>query len=250
MNPATVGRSMGYLVLGVALWAWTGNIGVSADVTAGPNLDANRLKTGRFLLRTLLNGKDAGRGEISIRKLQSTGHFIYTDREIGSYAQHWKAVATEGFVPISAMLAFGEGDNLPPAFELKYERGRVTGFRLARHSDASSKVNVEAQVSQDTVDQRIDWAAAMSQELISGRDFTFHVFDPGSGSSRVTGRIGGPESVSVPAGNFEAVRIIYRIEKIGGSEVYQELTNREGLRMPLKEEFPDGSVTELVETRD
>ena len=42
------------------------------------------------------------------------------------------------------------------------------------------------------------------------------------------------------SGTFEAVRIIYRIEKTRGPEVYQILTNRDGPRMVLKEEFPNG----------
>jgi hypothetical protein len=62
------------------------------------------------------------------------------------------------------------------------------------------------------VDQRIDWAAAISRDLVPGSGFAFHVFDRGTGSA----------------------------------EVYQVLTNREGLRMLLKEEFPDGAVTELL----
>ena len=52
------------------------------------------------------------------------------------------------------------------------------------------------------------------------------------------------------SGTFEAVRIIYRIEKTRGPEVYQILTNRDGPRMVLKEEFPNGAVSELVQVKD
>jgi len=75
-------------------------------------------------------------------------------------------------------------------------------------------------------------------------------FDPGTGTSRVTGRIAGTETVRVPAGIFEAVRIVYRIEKARGAEAYQILTNRDGPRMALKEEFPNGAVSELVQVRE
>ena len=87
-------------------------------------------------------------------------------------------------------------------------------------------------------------------DLVPGHEFAFHVFDPVTGTSRVTGRIGGPESVRVPAGIFEAMRIVYRIEKARGTEVYQILTNRDGPRMALKEEFPNGAVSELVQVRE
>ena len=54
----------------------------------------------------------------------------------------------------------------------------------------------------------------------------------------------------MPAGTFSGVRVIYRIEKAGGPEIYQVLTNAKGPRMMLKEEFPNGAVTELVEAKD
>jgi hypothetical protein len=124
-------------------------------------------------------------------------------------------------------------------FELKYQNGRVSGVKGAKP--------VDAEVPPDTVDQRIDWAAAMARDLTAGTEFTFHVFDPGTGVSPVTGKISGPESVHVPAGTFETMRIVYRIEKAGRPEVYQVFTKRSGLRMLLKEEFPDGAITELLE---
>jgi hypothetical protein len=251
MNLETVSRRMRYVLLVFALLALAGNSFISIYAKpADPKLDARRLKTGRFLYRTLLNGKDAGNSDISVRKLPGSDNFIYTTHVTGQLSQQWEAVATETFMPISAKLTFGDGDNMRPAFELKYQNARVTGFRLARRADVSSKVEVDAEVQSDTVDQRIDWAAAMSQNLVPGREFTFHVFDPGTGQCRVTGRIAGPETVKVPAGTFEAMRIVYRMEKASGSEVYQVLTNREGLRMLLREEFPDGAVTELLKVKE
>src|SRR5204863_9011989 len=92
------------------------------------------------------------------------------------------AIATPTFAPISAKLTFGEGEKLRKEFELKYQDGRVTGW-------ASGKGKIDVEVLSDTVDQRIDWAAAMSQELVPGREFAVHVFDPGTGASRVTGHI-------------------------------------------------------------
>jgi hypothetical protein len=251
MSLETVRRRVRYLLLGVVSLGLAGNRFLPVDAKAAdPKPDARHLQTGRFLFRTLLNGKSAGYSDISIRQSVDSGNFTYTNRVTGRFSQQWEAIATETFAPIAAKLTFGEGDNTRLAFELKYRNGRVTGFRLARRSDASSKLEVDAEVSSDVVDQRIDWAAAMSQELSSGGEFTFHVFDPSTGESRVTGRIAGPETVKVPAGTFEAMRIVYRIEKTGGTEVYQVLTKREGLRMLLKEEFPGGAVTELVEVRD
>jgi hypothetical protein len=197
--------------------------------------DANLLQTGRFQYRTTIDGKDAGASEIAIRRSEGS-NFVFTNHVTGAFVQQWEAVAGVGFEPISAKLTFGDGRT---GFELKYQNGRVTGFKGPKA--------VDAEIPPDTVDQRIDWAAAMARDLAAGTGFTFHVFDPGTGISPVTGKISGPESVHVPAGTFEAMRIVYRIEKSGRPEVYQVLTKRSGPRMLLKEEFPNGAVTELLE---
>jgi Protein of unknown function (DUF3108) len=204
---------------------------------------AERLKTGRFQYRTLVNGKDAGTNEISIAK-SGTDRFIFTNKVSGAFAQRWEAVATAMFAPVSAKISFGEGDKLQPRFELNYRDGRAIGSRIDKSTN--NRIDVDVKVLPDTVDQRIDWAAAMSQELTPGHEFSFSVFDPVTQISHVTGRVVGPETVNVPAGTFEAMRIVYTIEKPSGKETYQVLTNAKGARIPLKEEFPDGATTELV----
>lgn len=206
--------------------------------------DAGLLQPGRFVYGTLVNGKDGGSSEISIRQVAE--NFVFTNQVSGEFKQRWEAVATRMFVPISAKLAFGEGEGLSPAFELHYHDGRVTGFRLERpHAADSARLNVDAAVQAGTVDQRIDWAAAISERLVVRREFAFHVYDPGTGLSQVTGRVVGLETVRVPAGVFDGARILYRIEKAKATEEYQVLTNLSGRRILLKEEFPNGAVTEL-----
>jgi hypothetical protein len=204
---------------------------------------------GRFHYRDISNGSDFGTSDITIRKGSEPGTFVYSNRVTGSSSQQWEAVAATHFEPISANLSFGEGDERRVSFELNYSPRHVTGVFLPKNSH--EKVTVNRDVLPDTVDQRLDWAAVMSQvKLISGHNSTFHVFDPGIGESLVTVRIEGPELVHVPAGTFRAVRIIYRVEKSSGSETYQVLTNTEGPRMLLKEEFPKGSIMELTSLHD
>jgi hypothetical protein len=204
---------------------------------------AEKLKAGRFQYRTLLNGKDAGTHEISISKL-GTDRFIFTNKVSGAFAQHWKTVATAMFAPVSAKISFGEGDKLQPRFELNYRDDRAIGWRIDKSTN--NRIDVDVKVLSDTVDQRIDWAAAMSQELIPGHEFSFSVFDPVTQISRVTGRVIGPETVNVPAGTFAAIRIAYTMDKPGGKETYHVLTNATGASVLLKEEFPNGAIVELV----
>lgn len=219
-------------------------------LTHPPSRDARRLRTGRFLYRTLVAGREAGSSNISVRAGDS-GTFVFSNQVSGEFSQRWEAMAAADFAPVSAKLTFGEGESARPAFELAYRGGRVQGFASERGSGGTGKrLEIDAEVLPDTVDQRIDWAAAMSEELLPGHAFEFHVFDPYTGMSHVRGRVEGLETVRVPAGTFPAVRVVYRIEKAGGTETYQVLANAEGPRTMLKEEFPNGAVTELVEAKD
>src|SRR6266480_3382813 len=86
---------------------------------------------------------------------------MFRNRVSGAFAQQWKALATRNVRPCFSKTYFGEGDKLRPRFELNYREGRAIGWRLEKST--ANKFEVDVRVLPDTVDQRIDWAAAMSQ---------------------------------------------------------------------------------------
>ena len=221
-------------------------VALSWSQDKSPTLDASRLRTGSFRYRTLVNGKPDGESLIQIRKSEDGDLYTFSNTVSGAFSQSWEAVASRAFVPVSAKLIFGEGSRAKPAFELSYSGGRVSGFV----EKASERRNVNDAVAADTVDQRIDWAAVMSLKDYRADDTSkFHVYDPGTGNSRVTVTIGKAEIVQVLAGRFEAVRVVYRIDKNRGTEEYRVLVSKGFPRMMVKEEFPNGAVTELVEVK-
>jgi hypothetical protein len=213
------------------------------------HFNAKQLRTGRFHYRDLEKGADIGSSDITIRKGSRPDTFIYTNQVSGRFSQQWEAVAGSHFEPISVNLSFDDGDARHVTLDLKYTTQHVTGDFLPRNSRETLKVNKD--LSPDTIDQRLDWAAAISQtDLIPGHKCTFHVFDAATGDSPVTVQVEGLETVEVPAGTFRAMRIAYRVEKSSGPETYVVLTNASGPRMLLKEEFPNGSVTELTSVQN
>ena len=112
------------------------------------------------------------------------------------------------------------------------------GWRIEKST--ANKVEVDVKVLPDTVDQRIDWAAAMSQDLVPGHEFAVLSFDPATQISHVTGRVVGPETVTVPAGTFAAIRSIdYTMEKPDHKETYKVLTNATGARILVKGGVPE-----------
>jgi hypothetical protein len=126
---------------------------------------------------------------------------------------------------------------------LKYADGYVTG---SEEKESSRANKIDSHVPPGTVDQRIDWAAAMSTGLVVGDKFNFTVFDPATGISQVTGKVAGDERIIVPAGTFDTVRIIYQIEKSKGTERYEVFVAKALPRMMVREDFPNGTSSELV----
>jgi hypothetical protein len=211
------------------------------------DLDASRLKIGAFHYRTLVEGRVAGRSRIQVRRSPDSGNFVFSNLVTGAFNQSWESVASPQFMPRTARLVLGEGNAARTAFELTYREGRVSGFAVSTRAQPPVRRTVDESLAESTVDQRIDWAAVMSFPVYEPDwECTFRVYDPGTGNSLVHVKIGRTERVHVPAGTFEGVLVTYRIDKNRGSEVYRVTMDRRS-RFLVKEEFPDGAVTELVE---
>ncbi len=219
--------------------------------------DAGRLRTGSFQYRDLNRGSAVGRDTITIHRLPDSLTYQFSSSATfdaafsGFHSQRWEAVATRTFAPVSAQLAFVAGNQAFPAFDLHYADGRVRGFVVHHvNSSQASRSVVDAPLPADVVDQRIDWAAAMSADLTPGRSFTFSVFDPGSGVSQVNEKVIAEAPVQVPAGSFAAYQLSYSMAKPDRTETFRLLVTQAVPRMMLREEFPNGEVSELVRAED
>src|SRR5882757_2591082 len=223
------------------------SMALAGGQVARPDLDATRLQTGSYSFRTLVDGKEVGRSRIHIRRSDDSQNYVFSNLVLGSFSQSWEAVASPTFAPVSAKLSFGQGSAARTAFDLSYQGNRVTGF-ITSQKEPLKKREVDETVAGDTVDQRIDWAAVMALEkYVEGQEFRFHVYDPGTGNSLVSVRIGESQTTTVPAGSFETVRVSYRIDKHSGPETYEVFVTKQAPRFLVKEKFPNGSIVELVE---
>jgi hypothetical protein len=138
-------------------------LAIARGQDARPDLDAGRLQTGSFSFRTLVDGKEVGRSRIQIRSSTDSGSYIFSNLVIGSFSQSWETVASPTFSPVSAKLSFGQGSAARTAFDLSYQGNRVTGF-VTSQKEPLKKREVDETVADDSVDQRIDWAAVMALE--------------------------------------------------------------------------------------
>jgi hypothetical protein len=202
--------------------------------------DATRLRTGRFDYRMVKAGKEIAKFVVTVEK--AAGNFRFTGEAAG-FNQKWESIATPSFQPVSAMLRMQLRDGKMYSMNLKYGDDSVTGSEQKESSPANQ---IDNQIPLGTVDQRIDWAAAMSSGLEVGNQFSFTVFDPSTGVSKVAGEIARTERIAVPAGTYDAVRITYQIEKSKGTERYEVLATKDLPRMMIREDFPNGASSELV----
>ena len=208
------------------------------------SFDATRLRTGHFDYRMMKAGKEIAKFTVNVEKM-ADGNFRFTG-EATVFNQKWESIATPMFQPISATLRMQLSDRKMYSMNLKYNDGHVTG---SEQKESSPTNKIENDVPSGTIDQRIDWAAAMSRGLQTGDKFNFTVFDPATGVSQVTGEIGGDEKILVSAGTFDTIRIIYQIEKSRGTERYEVFATKDLPRMMVREDFPNGTSSELADIK-
>lgn len=222
----------------------------SVAIAASSPRKVTRVKTGFFEYRDSDHSKQVGSSTITIQRIVGSGNLKLVDKAefgegfSGFHSQRWEVVTSAEFRPILARLAFLRGDEVSPVFELKYQSGKATGF--VEDSTEGSKQTVDAPVPSGVVDQRIDWAAILASDLKTGEQIEFSVFDPVTGISSVTAEVGPSEELRVPAGTFSAFRVDYHMQKPRGTEHYRLFVSTKLPRLMLREDFPNGVVSELV----
>jgi hypothetical protein len=193
-----------------------------------PSFDAALLKEGRFTYRTTLKGEPLGETILEIRHVGA--HFVIS-MSAPEIAQSWKATVERSFAPLSASLAM-RGKNGAYVMELRYAGTKITGEE--REGLVTRPVNAQAEGV--LIDQRVDWASMMASNAPAGKTITMRVFDPSTGLSEMIGHIGGSEQL----------RLDYTICKRAHLEEYTVFATRETPRYMLRENMPNGLVSELI----
>jgi hypothetical protein len=209
-----------------------------AGADARPKFDATLLKEGRFIYHTTLKGESLGETAIEVRRVGE--RFVIT-MSAPKIEQSWKATFTRSFSPHSASLVM-KGRKGPYAMELQYDGAIITG----EEREAGVSRPVKATSKGVLVDQRVDWAAMMAATAPAGSAISLQVFDPSTGSSPMLGKIGGTQSMHGAWGDLDAVRLDYTICKTDHLEEYTVYATQGTPRYMLREDMPNGLVSELV----
>jgi hypothetical protein len=205
---------------------------------AHPTFDAALLREGRFIYHTTLKGESLGETAIEVRR--DGARFVIT-MSAPKIAQSWKATVEQSFTPLSASLQM-KGKKGSYAMDLRYAGGKITGEE--REGGVTRLVNASADGV--VIDQRVDWAAVMASNAPAASSIVLRVFDPSSGSSEMLGKIGGTRSMHGAWGDLDAIRLDYTICKRDHVEEYTVYATRETPRYMLREDMPNGLVSELI----
>jgi hypothetical protein len=209
-----------------------------AQANTNPAFDAASLKEGRFTYHTTLMGESLGDTVIEIRRLESTYRITMSAPQI---AQSWEAEFRRSFAPLSAHLKM-QARGVPYEMRLVYAGTEITGEE--REGDVATPVRATAKGI--VIDQRVDWASIMAVNAPPGGSIAVGVFDPSTGLSPMLGAVGTTRSMTGAWGSASALRLDYSICKREHVENYTVFATEATPRMMLREDMPNGLVSELI----
>ena len=169
--------------IGSLILLWSHALSQTSTLEGDQRFEANRLQLGTFRYSDSSNGQVVGESRIRIQRAEGGREYIFSNVVEGASDQHWKAVITSTFRPISAELTFGGDGEQHKAFDLSYSRNCVSGVAATRDHNHFIDRRIGEEIAVDTVDQRIDWAAVMAlKSYEESETFTFHVYDTRMGT--------------------------------------------------------------------
>jgi hypothetical protein len=236
---------------GITAWVLTSLLLVMNLASADPRrvvFDASRLRTGTFAYRDVLAGGPPAFSTTSISRLPN-GNYRFV-AEFPSFDQSWTTTATGALAPVATQLEMRTRQGQHYQLVLTYVQRNVTGHVVIaaapNGSAPGSESTVTGRITPDTVDQRIDWVAAMSTDKRPGESFDFQVYDAKTGLSAVHCQVSDAGIMDTPAGKVRAIRINYTVHKATGAETYVVYTTATFPRVMLREELRGNLVHTLV----
>lgn len=225
-----------------------GSAAAAPHLDAGPRFDASRLKTGRFTYQDIQDGRQGSLSTTTIVQL-ADGHYRFT-ADFPGFDQSWSTIATRAMTPVETVLKMRTREGGHYQMTLAYAGHRVTGeaVNTAATEGGSSRrgQTVAAEIPDNTVDQRIDWATVMTTDLQPGQKFLFNVYDAKTAVSRVTCFISDAGTMNTPLGKLHAIRLNYVVNKASGTESYSVYATNMLPRIMLREDLPHGLTSQLV----
>jgi zinc protease len=210
---------------------------------AAETFDGARLEPGTLTYRLVVQGNPMG--TVTSRLARDGDEWVATSRtESPVINQEVEARFTVAdLTPISSVTTMRQGPVTMGA-DLRYADGRVTG-RVELPEQMGGARDVDTEVPAGTLLPGMDDSVIAVADLAEGRSITLPVFDMVAGTTTLTFRVAGVESVTVPAGTFDA----YRVE-VSGPQAITLFVRRAAPHVVLRRELAAAPVVIELQSMD
>ena len=188
----------------------------AAELTAAATrlpVDLARLVPRRDSLVVLLQGKPFGYQRAVLER--GTTGFTYTeDTRLGPVMEQTTVLSLDTAGAMLGVRQSGRTQGQPTRIEVSYAGNRAKGSATVMGPEGAMKtIAIDTAIAAGTLDDNAIQAVLPALPYAADARWSFPVFTSGQGSSaRMTLAVGGRESVTVPAGTFDA----WRLELTGG----------------------------------
>ena len=217
-------------------------------------LDPGRIRTGTLTYRLAFQGNAVGTMTFRAEKAGEGRWRVSQDLKAGPGRQSIEYTVGSGFDPVSISQS-GEMGPVSQSRDLTYRDGRVSGTATVPAEDGGGaqeqqgppemeQIQVDTAVAAGTIDENMDLGAVLAAPLEQGAEFSVPVFSPTSGVTQLTARVTGQETVTVPAGEYEA----WVVEVTRRRQPITLHVTRETPRMMLRQQAADRPLTVELES--
>jgi zinc protease len=209
------------------------------------SLDPAQLVAHTDSFRITVQGNAVGTQVGTIRR--SADSLVYDERvsiPAAGATQNTTAVFDPKTLAVITVDQTGQANNQPSEIHLRFAGGRVKGAAtIPQASGPAHSIQIDTSVAAGTLDETSLTALLPALPLAGGKTFHLSVLSPGAGVPQVlTVHVAGPDSVTVPAGTFQA----WRVEIAGSASVVMHVTTATPRRVVRIQPVGAPYVLELV----
>ena len=208
-------------------------------------LDPAQLVSHRDSFQISVQGNAVGTQVGTLRRTADS--LVYDERvsiPVAAATQTTTAIFDPRTLAVQAVDQTGKAGNQPSEIHLRFAAGRVKGSAtIPQQAGTPRTVQIDTTVAVGTFDETSLTALIPALPLAAGKTLHLSVFTPGAGAPQVyTLHVAGPDSVTVPAGRFQA----WRVEITGVASIVMHVTTATPRRVVRMQPVGAPYVLELV----
>lgn len=206
-------RAIARFTLMTILFTCVGARPLSAQSTVREAMDVARLRVARDSFVVMLQGKPRGFQRLTVSRTATGWQFgdavtidsMVTQSSVAEFDQRLQEIS---------LTQAGDMTGRRMAIDLRFAAGRVRGRSMTPVSGPTGAIDIDTVIADGIPDDNAVLPMMAAIRWRDGLSFTAPVFSSGRGTiTEYSFRVVGPESVTVPAGQFQTWRIEQRAQR-------------------------------------